>query len=246
MGPSSHCHRKSCTAVSLALPHLLVLRSASSPRSLLRSPLSPLGFRFPRTAPRFLSASFCSLSFQSALSSSLRIRPLLPLQAPVFPHIENCTGSAILTRYLFPLPSVSVRFRFLLLLAFPDFRPYSLPSALCFCFSASPGFPSSSRLLSSAFPDQALDRLVSASSHVTMLSPLTYLPCRLQGVLLACAMAVFFLRWASRLDAFSVYPVRTSLPCYAVGTTTVAPVVRPSRSSRTRDSSSHDSCAHDG
>ncbi len=55
-----------------------------------------------------------------------------------------------------------------------------------------------------------------------------------------------FLRGASRLDAFSVYPGRTSLPCYAVGTTTVAPVVRPLRSSRTRSSSSHDSYAHDG
>ena len=100
--------------------------------------------------------------------------------------------------------------------------------------------------LSLLYSDQALDRLVSASSRITALSPLTYLPCRLQGVLPACAVAVLFLRWASRLDAFSVYPIRTSLPCYAVGTTTVAPVVRPSRSSRTRDSSSHDSCAHDG
>ena len=59
-------------------------------------------------------------------------------------------------------------------------------------------------------------------------------------------MGVLFSRWASRLDAFSVYPVRISLPCYAVGTTTVAPVMRPFRSSRTRNSSSHDSYAHDG
>ena len=59
-------------------------------------------------------------------------------------------------------------------------------------------------------------------------------------------VAVFFFRGASRLDAFSVYPVRTSLPCYALGRTTVSPEVRPSRSSRTRDSSRHDSCAHDG
>ena len=108
------------------------------------------------------------------------------------------------------------------------------------------GYPAPPLLSFASDLDQALDRLVSASSRITALSPLTYLPCRLQGVLLACAMAVFFLRWASRLDAFSVYPIRTSLPCYAVGTTTVAPVVRPSRSSRTRDSSSHDSCAHDG
>ena len=59
-------------------------------------------------------------------------------------------------------------------------------------------------------------------------------------------VGTLFSRGASRLDAFSVYPFRTSLPCYAVGTTTVAPVVRPLRSSRTRSSSSHDSYAHDG
>ena len=39
---------------------------------------------------------------------------------------------------------------------------------------------------------------------------------------------------ASRLDAFSVYQIRTWLLCYAFGKTTDAPVVRPSRSSRTR------------
>ena len=59
-------------------------------------------------------------------------------------------------------------------------------------------------------------------------------------------VAVLFFRGASRLDAFSVYPVRTSLPCDALGRTTVSPEVRPSRSSRTRDSSRHDSNAHNG
>ena len=67
-----------------------------------------------------------------------------------------------------------------------------------------------------------------------------------EGSYLLYAVAVFFFRGASRLDAFSVYPVRTSLPSCAFGKTTVAPEVRPSRSSRTRDSSRHDSCAHDG
>ena len=158
MGPSSHCHRKSCTAVSLALPHLLVLRSASSPHTLLRSPLSPFGFRFPHTAPRFLSASFCSLSFQSALSSSLRIRTLLPLKAPVFPHIENCTGSAILTRYLshfafrfrstasprFPVP----RLLFACLRSSP--RPISISKLPCYhAFTADLSTLSSARGLTS-------------------------------------------------------------------------------------------------
>lgn len=53
------------------------------------------------------------------------------------------------------------------------------------------------------------------------------------------------LRGASRLDAFSAYPVRSWLPSYAPGGTTGTPAERPSRSSRTKDSSSQISCAHD-
>ena len=148
-----------------------------------------------------------------------------------------------MTRYIILCFSFPLTLPFLLP-AFLDFRPYSLSAFPFALLRFTLLFPVQRFFLTCS--DQALDRLVSASSHVTMLSPLTYLPCRLQGVLLACAMAVFFLRWASRLDAFSVYPVRTSLPCYAVGRTTVSPEVRPSRSSRTRDSSCHNSCAHDG
>ena len=53
-------------------------------------------------------------------------------------------------------------------------------------------------------------------------------------------------RGASRLDAFSVYPVRTWLLCRAPGGATDSPAVRPSRSSRTKDSSSQISCARAG
>ena len=67
-----------------------------------------------------------------------------------------------------------------------------------------------------------------------------------EGSYLLLAVAILFSRGASRLDAFSVYPFRTSLPSRAIGMTTVAPEVRPSRSSRTRDSSHQNSCAHDG
>ena len=52
------------------------------------------------------------------------------------------------------------------------------------------------------------------------------------------------LRGASRLDAFSGYPVRTWLPGDAAGATTGALEVRPSRSSRTKDSSSQVSDTH--
>ena len=53
-----------------------------------------------------------------------------------------------------------------------------------------------------------------------MLTPPTYLPCGLQGVLLSYDMGYLILRWVSRLDAFSVYPLRTSLPGNAAGATT--------------------------
>src|SRR5689334_23667275 len=54
------------------------------------------------------------------------------------------------------------------------------------------------------------------------------------------------LRRASRLDAFSGYPFRTQQTSRALGRTTGTPEVRPSRSSRTRDSPSQVSCARGG
>jgi len=54
------------------------------------------------------------------------------------------------------------------------------------------------------------------------------------------------LGWVSHLDAFSGYPFRTWLPGGAPGGTTGTPAVRPSRSSRTRDSAPQVSCAHGG
>ena len=59
-------------------------------------------------------------------------------------------------------------------------------------------------------------------------------------------MGHLILRGASRLDAFSVYPFRAWLPGYRLGSLTGAPAARPSRSSRTKDSSSQISYAHAG
>jgi hypothetical protein len=53
-------------------------------------------------------------------------------------------------------------------------------------------------------------------------------------------------RWASRLDAFSGYPVQAWLISSAVGTTTDTPEACSSRSSRTRDDSSQAPSAHGG
>ena len=78
-----------------------------------------------------------------------------------------------------------------------------------------------------------------------MLPPLPYLPCSLQGVLLP-KEGYLILRGASRLDAFSVYPFPAWLLCYAFGNTTDTPAASPSRSSRTKDSSSQISYAHAG
>ena len=59
-------------------------------------------------------------------------------------------------------------------------------------------------------------------------------------------MGYLILRGASRLDAFSVYPVQTWLPCHGLGKLTGTPAVCPSRSSRTKDSSSQISYARAG
>jgi hypothetical protein len=53
-------------------------------------------------------------------------------------------------------------------------------------------------------------------------------------------------RKASRLDAFSAYPFRRSPTSRAFGKTTGTRELRPSRSSRTRDSSPQISYAHRG
>jgi hypothetical protein len=59
-------------------------------------------------------------------------------------------------------------------------------------------------------------------------------------------MGSLILRWASHLDAFSGYPLRSSLPSPAVGTTTGTRALRPPRSSRTRGSSPQTPNAHSG
>ena len=68
----------------------------------------------------------------------------------------------------------------------------------------------------------------------------------LLGSYLVNPVGNLILRSASRLDAFSAYPFQTWLPSCASGETTGTPAVCPSRSSRTRDSSSQVSCACDG
>ena len=84
-----------------------------------------------------------------------------------------------------------------------------------------------------------------SAEHIAVLTPHSYLPRSLQGVLLI-SEGYLILRGASRLDAFSVYPFRAWLPGYRLGSLTGAPAVRPSRSSRTKDSSSQISYAHAG
>ena len=59
-------------------------------------------------------------------------------------------------------------------------------------------------------------------------------------------MGYLILRGASRLDAFSVYPFRAWLLGRRLGSLTDAPAARPSRASRTQDSSSQISYAHAG
>ena len=84
-----------------------------------------------------------------------------------------------------------------------------------------------------------------SAEHIAVLTPHSYLPRSLQGVLLI-SEGYLILRGASRLDAFSVYPVPAWLPGYASGNTTGTPEASPPRSSRTKDSSSQISYARAG
>ena len=56
---------------------------------------------------------------------------------------------------------------------------------------------------------QALGLLVLPSTDVTAFTHAAYQPGSLPGTLLAYAMGYLILRPVSRLDAFSVYPIRT-------------------------------------
>ena len=123
----------------------------------------------------------------------------------------------------------------------------------CRCFASArpdrPGFESllslpllSVRTFRSSLFGQVYDRLVTVSSvHCcTSTSALSTLSSS-RGL-----KRYLILRGASRLDAFSVYPFPTWLLCYALGSTTDAPEVSPSRSSRTKDSSPQISNARAG
>ena len=91
----------------------------------------------------------------------------------------------------------------------------------------------------------ALDRLVTVSyMHYCTSTSVLSTSCSLRGLRLATGDLI--LRGASRLDAFSVYPVPAWLLCHALGRTTDTPAASPPRSSRTKGSSSQISYAHAG
>ena len=93
---------------------------------------------------------------------------------------------------------------------------------------------------------QALTRLVTVSSMCYHTSTSALSTSSSSRGFTSLRMGYLILRGASRLDAFSVYPFRTWLPGHGFGKPTGPPAVRPSRSSRTKDSSSQISCAHAG
>ena len=93
---------------------------------------------------------------------------------------------------------------------------------------------------------QALTRLVTVSSMCYHTSTSALSTSSSSRGFTSLRMGYLILRGASRLDAFSVYPFRTWLPGHGPGCSTGTPAVRPSRSSRTKDSSSQISCAHAG
>ena len=111
MGPSSHCHRKSCTA----LTHIFSSFAPCFPFALLS--LS--------SVPALPSASRFHFRFRALLPSA----PDSPFVSRVFPHIENYTGSSNFDPLLLPLLSVSV---------FPLRASTQSPRFFLACFRSSP------------------------------------------------------------------------------------------------------------
>ena len=94
---------------------------------------------------------------------------------------------------------------------------------------------------------QALGRLVAVRCvRCRTCTPALSTSSSSRGLTSLKGMGGLVLGGASRLDAFSVYPVRTWLPSGALGGAAGTPAVRPSRSSRTEDSSPQASCARAG
>ena len=91
----------------------------------------------------------------------------------------------------------------------------------------------------------ALDRLVTVSSMCYHTST-SALSTSSSSRGLTTFVGISHLRGASRLDAFSVYPFPAWLLCHDLGKSTDTPAASPSRSSRTKDSSSQISYAHAG
>ena len=57
-----------------------------------------------------------------------------------------------------------------------------------------------------------------SAQELALLAPLPYLPCTLHGTLLTRGKGYLISGRASRLDAFSAYPVRARLPCHGSDT----------------------------
>ena len=80
------------------------------------------------------------------------------------------------------------------------------------------------RLVVKLYLIEALGLLVSVSStHYCAYTPDLSTLWSTRGLTQIALLGYLILRLVSRLDAFSVYPIRTSLPCCATGVTTDAP-----------------------
>ena len=116
----------------------------------------------------------------------------------------------------------------------------------CFSTSKLAPNPSCSILPLPRLVGQALTRLVTVSSMHCCTSTSALSTSSSSRGFTSLRMGYLILRGASRLDAFSVYPFRAWLLGRRLGSLTDAPAARPSRSSRTKDSSSQISYAHAG
>ena len=176
---------------------------------------------------------------------------ILPLyDSPIYYTILYYTVPSYITLYLQKFTQMDISFsNSPIHLAEVPFTKFNLRLRLAFIkfLGTTFGLCSAFALLALAKSSRSSPRPISSSQLHALLH---FHPCPIHLVVsegsYSFRMGSLILGGASRLDAFSVYPVRAWLPCRGVGTPTGTPAARPSRSSRTKDSSSQISSARAG
>jgi hypothetical protein len=252
VGSSRGCRRRRSSLLFLLLRKLLLRKGPKPPRperalGLRRGFAPPAGVDRPawRAFPSRRPRSPVGLVMKGAYRWSRReksARPRTPSRLRSGRSREN-PGGDLLSRGVSPqVPSARAVFTAVFGMG-TGVSPPLLPPETCQVLRSPSRTPERARATRIPSPRPISTGRLNTSPCVH-LRPINLVVC--QGPYPVDPVGDLISRTASRLDAFSAYPFRRSPTSHAPGGTTGTRELRPSRSSRTRDSSSQISYAHDG